>query len=209
MSWPWHVAALMPLICCGNEMWHYFDEVERDCRSSLSVAQCPLPKKRSKSAANHLLWKGVWRETCLVCVIVLVQYRYVATPITQLRAQRPAALMMTMTPEAPYSYRYSCSTSDNSASVPTVLLTYLPPTAYCLLQYCLLLLPTYVRPTAYTSYCLPTAYCLLPTAYCLLPTAYCLLPTAYCLLPTAYCLLPTAYSLQPTAYCLLPTAYTA
>ena len=23
---------------------------------------CPLPKKRSKSAANHLLWKGVWRE---------------------------------------------------------------------------------------------------------------------------------------------------
>ena len=25
----------------------------------------PLPKKRSKSAANHLLWKGVWRETCM------------------------------------------------------------------------------------------------------------------------------------------------
>ena len=25
-------------------------------------AAYPLPKKRSKSAANHLLWKGVWRE---------------------------------------------------------------------------------------------------------------------------------------------------
>ena len=30
-----------------------------------STSTRPLPKKRSKSAANHLLWKGVWRETCM------------------------------------------------------------------------------------------------------------------------------------------------
>ena len=24
----------------------------------------PLPKEKSKSAANHFLWKGIWRETC-------------------------------------------------------------------------------------------------------------------------------------------------
>ena len=28
-------------------------------------ASYPLPKKRSKSAANHLLWKGVGREKCV------------------------------------------------------------------------------------------------------------------------------------------------
>ena len=34
--------------------------------SSLSPSK---KKEYCKSEANHLLWKGVWRETCLVCVI--------------------------------------------------------------------------------------------------------------------------------------------
>ena len=88
----------------------------------------------------------------------------------------------------------------------------LPPIAYWMPTYCLLVLPTdayFLLPIIYV-YCLVpsayhTAYCLLPTV---LPTAYILptvLPTTvYCLLPTAYCLLPTAYCLLPTADCRLP-----
>ena len=126
-----------------------------------------------------------------------------------------------MTPEAPYSYsyRYSCSTCDNSAGVPTVYPEYTPhlPTY----EYCLRIPPTASLPTAYctvrvlpTAYCslpptvLPPASCLLPPASCLLPPASCLLPPASCLLlPPAPCLLPPASCLLPPASCLLPPAY--
>ena len=94
-----------------------------------------------------------------------------------------------MTPETPYrySYRYSCSTSDNSADVNYYVNCLPMPPACCLAACCLL----------------PAACCLLPAACCLLPPASCLLR----LLPPAHCLLPTASCPLPPAPCLLPIAY--
>ena len=190
----------------------------------------PLPKKRSKSAANHLLWKGVGRETACM---------EMANVIGTIPVRSDAYILLLR--EYEYEYEYGtvmyCSNTTRLATRracchirPTVL----PSTAYCLPRapdvlacalytassavlpiYILLpirLMPTGNLLTMATAYCLlPTAYCLLPTAYCLLPTAYCL-STAYCLLPAACCLLPTDYHLLPTAYCLPAddaTAYTA
>ena len=119
-----------------------------------------------------------------------------------------------MTPEAPYSYRYSCSTtSENSAGVPTAYRR----------------LPTAYSTSTSTAYCLPPT--VLPPASCLLPHPASYLLPASCLCYTPHtgandvlrsaspfckgflsfflstCLLPTADSRLPTAYRLLPTAY--
>ena len=138
-----------------------------------------------------------------------------------------------MTPEAPYSYRYSCSTtSDNSAGVPTRTAYRRLPTAYSTSTStayrlpptalppasCLILPPTcsYLPPASVTPhiqgpmmssaspFCKGFLSFFLP-AYCLLPTPDCPRPTAYCLLPASSAL-PIAYILPIHCLAILPTS---